>query len=320
MRALLIYNPAAGQRDMRAAIDQVVAHLQSLGWQMTLRETQGRGDATTFAREAVAEKMNVVFSAGGDGTINEVVNGLAHSEVALGVLPTGTANVWAQEIGLPVPRLLNPDPNPLLTGIKQLAAGETRTMDLGTINGRYFMLYGSIGFDAHVVHEMEQQRELKARLGGIVYFVAGAVTAWNFIGTRTLIVVDGKPMRRRIWAVMAANTQLYGGLMRIAPDALADDGWLDIIIVEGHGPIATLRHFASFLMRGFWADPQVELMRARKVEVHPTRPIAIQVDGDAAGSTPARIAVVPRALRVLVPLGAALPIFQDTHPITAVAT
>ncbi|MCA1553155.1 MAG: diacylglycerol kinase family lipid kinase, partial [Chloroflexi bacterium] len=151
MRAMLIFNPAAGQRDLRAALDEVNTYLISIGWQVCVRETQARGDATVLARDAVADGADVVFAAGGDGTINEVVNGLAHSHVALGVLPTGTANVWAQEIGLPVPRLLNPDPNPLLSGATRLANGHVHEMDLGKAGSRYFMLYGSVGFDAQVV-------------------------------------------------------------------------------------------------------------------------------------------------------------------------
>src|SRR5207244_12357945 len=106
---------------------------------------------------------------------------------------------------------------------------------LGTLNGRYFMLYGSVGFDAHIVREMEQQRDLKARLGGLAYFIAGAAAAWNFIGTRTLIVADGKKMRRRIWAVMAANPQLYGGLLSVAAVAHDTQGMLDLGRVEGTG-------------------------------------------------------------------------------------
>lgn len=301
MHALLIHNPAAGQRDQRAAIDEVLTYLRSLGWQVELRQTHGRGDATTYAREAAAGGMDAAFVAGGDGTINEALNGLAYSHLALGVLPTGTANVWAQEIGLPIPRLLNPDSNPLLTSVKQLVEGTVRTIDLGKANGRYFMLYGSVGFDAHIVREIEQQKDLKQRLGGLAYFVAGAAAAWNFIGTRTLLSVDGKRMRRRIWAVMAANTQLYGGVMRIAAEARADDGLLDIIIVEGHGPLATLRHYGGFLLRGIWADPQVESFRARTMEVHAHHPIPVQVDGDAAGMTPVKFEIAPRALKVLVP-------------------
>src|SRR5712692_6529087 len=126
-RALLIYNPAAGQRDQRAAIDAAVAHLRSRDWQVIVRQTRGRGDATTYAREAAADQMDVVLAAGGDGTINEALNGLAYTNVALGVLPIGTANVWAQEIGLPVPRLLSAAPDQLLTSVRRLADGTVRT-------------------------------------------------------------------------------------------------------------------------------------------------------------------------------------------------
>ena len=166
MRAMLIHNPAAGQRDWDAALRDVGAHLRAGGWQLTVRQTAQRGDATTFARDAVAARLDVVFVAWGDGTINETLNGLAHSAVALGVLPAGTANVWAQEIGLPVPRLLDPDPNPLLTGVKQLCAGVVHVMDLGQVNDRYFMLYGSVGFDAHMRLLRQPYDRLRDRVMG----------------------------------------------------------------------------------------------------------------------------------------------------------
>ncbi|MEP7198890.1 MAG: diacylglycerol kinase family protein [Chloroflexota bacterium] len=313
MRALLIHNPTAGQRNWDTALHEVGAHLRSLGWQLTVRQTAQRGDATTFARAAVAERLDVVLVAGGDGTINEALNSLAHSAVALGVLPIGTANVWAQEIGLPVPRLLDPDPNPLLTGVKQLCDGVVYVMDLGQVNDRYFMLYGSVGFDAHIVREMEARTDLKQQIGGLAYYIAGAAAAWQFRGTRATLAIDGKRIRRRIWAVMAGNTQLYGGVMRVAPDALADDGLLDIVVVEGHGPLATLRHYAGFILRGIWTDSQIELFRARTVEITTQQPMPVQVDGDAAGVSPITIRVVPAALRVLVPRGAPLRIFAHTN-------
>ncbi len=311
---MLIFNPAAGQRDQRAAVAEVSTFLQAHGWQVITHQTHGAGDATTYAREAVGDSYDVVLAAGGDGTINETINGLAHSNVALGVLPSGTANVWAQEIGLPIPRILSTDPNPLLSGVKQLLAGTVRPIDLGKANGRYFMLYGSVGFDAHIVREMESLKDLKQRLGGMAYFIAGTVAAWNFIGTRATLVVDDKRMRRRIWAVMAANTQLYGGLIRIAPDAVADDGLLDVVVVEGYGPLATLQHFAGFLLRGILVDPQVEIFRARALQVVTRRPMPVQVDGDPAGVTPLTIEIAPQALKVLVPNGVPHRVFSGPQP------
>jgi YegS/Rv2252/BmrU family lipid kinase len=315
MRALLIYNAAAGQRDLRGAVHEVAAFLRASGWDLQLRETSRRGDATLFARAAVDSGLDVVLTAGGDGTINETLNGLAYSPVALGVLPTGTANVWAQEIGLPVPRLLSPDLNPLLSSARQLAEGLVRTIDLGRAGSRYFMMYGSVGFDADIVRDMETQTDLKAQLGGWAYYLAGAAAAWRFRGIQTTLVIDGRRLRRNIWAVMAANTQLYGGIMRIAADARADDGLLDIVVVEGHGPLATLRHYAGFILRGLWADPQVETYRARSVEVRTRRPMPVQLDGDLAGTTPVTISIAPLALRVLVPRHAPLRIFSHANSI-----
>jgi YegS/Rv2252/BmrU family lipid kinase len=314
MRAHLIYNATAGQRDWREALDEVVRYLRSLHWDVAMRETHGRSDATTYAREAVANKAAVVWVAGGDGTINEVINGLAYTNTALAVLPTGTANVWAQEIGLPIPNMLNLTVNPFLQGAHQLVDGTIRMMDLGKINERYFMLYGSVGFDAHIVETMEGQKELKKRIGGLAYYISGVAAAWNFIGTRATLYVDGKRLKRRIWAVMAANTQLYGGIIRIADQAIADDGWLDLIIIQGHGPLATIRHYGSFVLRGVMKDPQVEYLRARTVRITTRHAMPVQVDGDPAGKTPIHIEIAPKALRVLVPTSTPQKIFSSFTP------
>jgi YegS/Rv2252/BmrU family lipid kinase len=308
---MLIYNSAAGQRDLYAAVEDAAGALRARGWEIDLRSTAVRGHARLLGREAAQLGLDVVLVAGGDGTINEAINGLAHTPVALGVLPTGTANVWAQEIGLPVPNLFDGDAAPLLACANMLAEGDIRTLDLGQIGERYFMLYGSVGFDAHVVNQIESQKNIKSQLGGLAYYLAGAAAAWQFNGTRTWLTIDGKKMQRSIWAVMAANTQLYGGVMRVAANAIADDGLLDIVVVEGYGPLATMRHFASFILRGIWADPQVEVYRGRKVDIRTRRPMPVQVDGDPAGTTPITIQVVPSALRVLVPRGVAHRIFSE---------
>jgi diacylglycerol kinase (ATP) len=321
---MVICNRAAGHRDLSAVVEDVAANLRARGWAVDLRLTAGRGHATLLAREAADSGLDVVLVAGGDGSINEVINGLAHTPVALGVLPTGTANVWAQEIGLPIPNLFNGDLAPLLAGANMLAEGDIHALDLGQIGERYFMLYGSVGFDAHVVQQIETQKDLKSQLGGLAYYLAGAAAAWQFNGTHTRLTIDGKHKRRNIWAVMAANTQLYGGVMRVAANAIADDGLLDIVVVEGYGPLATVRHYASFILRGIWADPQVEIFRGRQIEIRTRRPMPVQVDGDPAGTTPITIRIVPRALQVLVPRGISHRIFAeneaDSKPSAAVGS
>ena len=129
MKAMLIFNPAAGAREVERELEQVVAYWEGRGWQVSFRETQGAGDATTFAREAVATSCQAVFVAGGDGTVSEVADGLAGSDVALGVLPAGVGNVWALEMGIPTPSPLRR--HPLLDAAEVLVEGEIRRIDLG---------------------------------------------------------------------------------------------------------------------------------------------------------------------------------------------
>ncbi len=310
-RAWIIYNPAAGQRNLREAVSGVAAFMRERGWQADLRETGARGHATAIAREAAAAGIEAVFVAGGDGTLNEALNGLAYSQTALGVLPTGTANVWAQEIGLPVLHALAADPAVLLTCARLQTEGSVRSIDLGRVGERYYLLYASVGFDAHIVHRMESLQEFKHRAGALAYYLSAASAAWTFRGVRALIRIDGRLVRRRIWVVMAANTQLYGGVVRIASEAYADDGMLDVVIIEGSGLLGALWNLIGYARRGVWPDPHVNVLRGSSVEVRTARPMPVQLDGDPHGLAPVRFESAPAALRVWVPRQTPLRIFHS---------
>ncbi|MBI5879660.1 MAG: diacylglycerol kinase family lipid kinase [Chloroflexi bacterium] len=311
MRAWIIFNPAAGQRDLREAIARVADVLRSRDWSPAVHETTARGDATRLARAAADSGADALFVAGGDGTLNEALNGLAHSQTALGVLPAGTANVWAQEIGLPMLNPLAPDPTVLAACAKMQIEGDVRSIDLGRVGTRYYMLYASVGFDAHIVHQMEALGQFKRRAGALAYYVAAAAAAWTFRGVRARIRVDGRLVRRRIWAVMAANTQLYGGVIRFASEACADDGLLDVVIIEGPGLLAAAWNLIGYVRRGVWPDPRVRILRGQTIEVRTARPMPVQLDGDPFGVGPAQFDCVPAALRVLVPRNLPQRIFRN---------
>ena len=153
MRSMLIVNPTSGPWDMRREIPAVLAHLVDHDWQTALHYTERSGEATDLARTARDQGLDAVFVVGGDGTINEVVNGLAESPVALGVLPGGTGNVWAKELGLPTRSPLHR--LPLLDSVEALVVGSTRRIDLGKANGRYFLQWAGLGLDAEVTYAME---------------------------------------------------------------------------------------------------------------------------------------------------------------------
>ncbi len=308
IQACLIHNPTAGPREVEDELDRVVEYLGDRSWHVTKHVTERPGDATEWARRAAGQGCDVALVSGGDGTICEAVNGLVGSRTALGVLPTGTGNVWAKELGLPVFTLTNP--NRLLVAAHLLHESKTRLVDVGRANDRYFLLCAGIGLDAEVAQSLEPRPRSSKQLGVLPYLVAAVMVTFQFYGVRTTVVVDGKVIRGRSLFILISNAQLYGGLLRIAPEARLDDGLLDVVIFNGAGPTYTLRHFMHLLGGRHLQDPRVRFMRARRVMVDCVRPWPVQLDGDPAGSTPMTFQVVPRALRILVPATASDSLFS----------
>lgn len=301
MKAQIILNPAAGQRDLRADLNRAVAYLESQGWAISLAETRARGDATALARMAAEAGYDAVFVVGGDGTLNEAANGLAGTDVALGVLPAGTGNVWAAEIGLlPIPTPLH-RPN-LLAAAQALSAGTTRWIDLGRAGERYFLLWAGIGFDAELVKLIETEaRPMKARLGPLAYGITGVVAALRFQGRRVLLEIDDRRVRARVILVVVSNAQLYAGAVRVAPGARLDDGRLDVCIFRGYGLLYTLRHLIGIATGRHLHDPEVTCCQAERLSLRTRKPLQVHVDGDPIGTTPMEFQVIPRALRVMLP-------------------
>ena len=299
MKAMLIFNPAAGAREVERELEQVIAYWEGRGWQVSFRETWGAGDATTFAREAVASGCQAVFVAGGDGTIGEVADGLAGSDVALGVLPAGVGNVWALEMGIPTPSPLRR--HPLLDAAEVLAEGEIRRIDLGRAGQRHFILWAGVGLDAEVAERMEPRSRPTKRLGTLAYAVAAALVAKDFRGTRTRVVIDGRSINTRAILVIVSNVQLYARLMRVAAEAYLDDGLLDVCIFKGSNLASTVQHAIKVFAHRHLRDPQVEYYRCRKVSISTATPLPVQVDGDPIGTTPMEFEIVPQALNIIVP-------------------
>jgi YegS/Rv2252/BmrU family lipid kinase len=299
MRSKLIVNPTSGPWDIRRELPAVLKYLEKQGWQATLSQTERPGEATEQALQARDAGLDTVIVVGGDGTINEVVNGLAESEVALGVLPGGTGNVWAKELGLPTrsPRHLWP----LVDSVKTLIPGGARRIDLGKANGRYFLQWAGLGLDAEVTYAVEPRTRTQRRLGVLAVVVAGVATAVNLAGTRTRVWIDDKRIYRRSILIVISNSQLYGGVVRIATDARLDDGLLDVSVFAGNGFLSVLRMAAGVILGVHGRDPRHSLYRGRSIRVEAAKPMPVHVDGEPFGTTPLDCVVVPRALTILVP-------------------
>jgi diacylglycerol kinase (ATP) len=326
MKGLIIYNPAAGQRDRAEEVAQAAELLTQAGWEVLgVVPTGAPGDATMHARSAVAQACDVIFVAGGDGTAAQVADGLVGTETALGVLPGGTGNVLARQLNLPVPGGLRT--RPLLDALALLLQGQVRQVDLGRVSlaggiVRHFLCWSGVGFDAQVTKTVDSERERKQRLGLAAFAIAALLTLRDYGGTRAVIRADGRRTRKRLIMLLASNIQLYGAWFRMAPQAVLDDGWLDVYAFHGRHPLRTFGRALGLLVNRRLEIPEVKDYRARRIEIITGRPLPVHVDGDTIGYTPALIEVVPGALKLLVPNSAPASLFQSgvvgTSPETVV--
>jgi YegS/Rv2252/BmrU family lipid kinase len=317
MKSLIIFNPSAGPRSLDDDLRQVAGYLESEGWEVVAtRMTRGRADATTYAREAVAEGYDMVLAVGGDGTIAETIDGLIGTDTALAILPSGTGNVMARQLNLPIPGALQG--GALLQGARLTLRGQPRLVDVGRMSfpagnlpARHFVCWAGVGFDAEFNQQFNRDRDLKRRLGPGAMAVAMFYTLRDFAGTGAVVRVDGEIVSRRLLMLSASNIQIYGIIFKMAPRALLDDGLLDIICFQGSRPVRMIAHLGEMLFSQHVRDPQVDVFQAQRVEVLTSRPLPVHVDGDYIGETPVVIDVLPRALKLMVPSSASPGLFVE---------
>ncbi len=310
MKAHLIYNPTAGPRDVQRALKRVRSHLRHRGWSVELRLTEKPGDAIALAHAAAQTGCDVAIVAGGDGTINEAVNGLVGTQTAMGVLPVGTGNMWAKQLGIPTYTLTNP--LRLHEAAAGLAEGTIRLVDVGQVNNRYFLCWAGIGLDAQVTAEVEPRQRHTKRLGALPYAIAAVLVAREFQGVQARVSLDGGVVRGRTLLILVSNIQQYIGVLNVAREARIDDGLLDVFVFKGLGFPYAVRHLLKIISQRYLQDPQVVYRQIRHIEVCTEWAIPVQVDGDPIGTTPVTLKVVPLALRVLVPPSAPPGLFTPT--------
>lgn len=307
MKGIIVYNPTAGPWDLQREMKRVQQELKKVGWTTELQTTHSIGDTENLARQAAEEGLDAIWVAGGDGTINEAVNGLVGSETALATLPAGTGNIWARQLHLPALGLANPF-NMRAAAVAQ-AAGRVHRIDVGALNERHFLMWGGVGFDAAVTRELEPRDRTTKRLGALPYVIAAFTLAREFSGVRTRIIIDGRLIRGRTLLAVASNVQMYG-YFQLARQARLDDGLLDVFVFRGLGYSYIIQHALKLFSGRHLHDPKVVQFQAREMTVWAEEPMSTQVDGDPVGMTPASLRVVPQALRVLVPSQAPTSLFS----------
>jgi diacylglycerol kinase (ATP) len=284
--ARIIINPLAGQAEHIAEVHRARALWEAHGWTVDWCATQYAGHAVALAREAAASGCDLVVAAGGDGTVNEVVNGVAGTRTALAALPFGTGNVWVRELKLP----LRPE-----AAAAALLDGASYALDLGLAGERYFLLMAGVGFDASVTRSTRP--ELKRRFGILAYLIQALTIARDVRGTRARIVLDGRPIKGHVLMVVIGNSRLYGGFLQITHHANLTDGLLDVAVIKGQNARSAPVHLLSIFLRRHDFNPDLLYYRAREITVSGLKPLDVQVDGDPVGVTPMTFRVVPGALQ-----------------------
>lgn len=292
-RYCLIANPAAGGGARLAAVR---ALLEQEGLDAESRLTEGPGSGRAIAREAAARGAAGVIACGGDGTIGEVASGLAGTGVPLGILPAGTMNLFAREIG--IPRRLD-------AAVAIIAAGRTRAIDLGRVGDRTFVLCAGAGLDARVVAAVSGP--LKSRLGKFSYALRAPLEALRYSYPPFRVIVDGGPALQATQAILA-NVRRYADNYEVAPAATPDDGLLDACLFLGRG-LRDYARYAAHLRRGrhLMLD-DVRLYKGKSFVLRPVDArdrVPFQVDGDYLCDLPVEVQTLPGAVSVFAPASGA---------------
>ena len=312
---LIVRNPRARRAPSEAALREAARSLRAAGVAVELRSTTAPGHAGELAAEAARDGVELLAAAGGDGTIHEVVNGLAGSETALTAIPAGTGNVWAREAGIP---------RNAGRALAWIASARRVRIDLGRAGfegpdgargERLFLLMCSTGLDADAVRRIGGGGWAKRWLGPVPYALHGTERLLRAPSVYTRIAVEGSEeaaIERPLLFAIAGNTRLYGGVARLTGDARADDGLLDLAAFCGGGLASRLTLGPRVLARAFGrglrgslaprAGGSAEYLRGAAIRIEPDTALAVQADGEYLGQTPLTLSVEPRALDVLVAL------------------
>jgi diacylglycerol kinase (ATP) len=299
--AKVIINPAAGAYKTYKKWPQLNRLLDHIGLSFDHQYTEGAGHAIEIARNAASDGYRYLVAVGGDGTVNEVANGILNTgnaaEVSLGVVSTGTGSDFARSTGIPMDSL---NACSVLTSTKRLVidAGIVEYYKNGQKTQRYFVNAAGIGFDAAAV---ESTDKIPKYFGGTIPYLAGLLR--TLIGYRNKSVVmdmDDRKKSAKILSVIVANGNYLGGGMRVAPDAVIDDALFDVVVIGDVGKLDLLKSLPMIYKGTHGNHPKVSIEKAAEVSIDTSERVLVHADGELLGEGPASFRLIPSALNVVV--------------------
>lgn len=296
---LFIYNPHAGPHKWRLALHRLSSWWEQRGWDVHLEPTQAPGHATTLAAEAARRGTSLVIAIGGDGTLNETAAGLLGSETILGLIPAGTGNSFARELGLPI----NLGGFHLLSASNALLNGRVHSADVGrSSTGRVWLLWSGIGLDAHMIIHVEPRSKIFKRLGRLGFLFKALWHMFSYQPRPLTVTVDGRSYKSDFLQVLVCNCRFWGGgNIPLNPDGVMDDGRFEVWCFEGRRPVHALYYTLNSLRAGHRQLPGVIMFSGSSVRIEAPIPTPVHLDAEPLSQTPYETELIPRALNLLVP-------------------
>ncbi|MDN5323596.1 MAG: hypothetical protein PWQ67_2050 [Clostridia bacterium] len=290
MKLYCIINPQAG-RGMTARLRPIIKkNIEKIGAEVIVNFTQNAGHAQILAKDAKEIRVDRVIAVGGDGTINEVINGLIDSDIPLGIIPTGTGNDLSRTLNLPQ------DP---LEAIIVLARGKQLAINIAEVNGKYFANVASVGFDAAVANWVNKNKKIKGKL---VYYSA---ILYNIIRNKhynLTINLDGNIIEKECTLVAVANGKYYGAGQKIAPQANLYDNLFDVVIVSRVSRMDILKTLPGIREGKHILNPSVSIYKAKNVTISSLNTnVPVQADGETLKNLPHTFRISEKTLKVFVP-------------------
>lgn len=300
---LAIVNPNAGNGKGLRDWQFIAGFLEKKHLSFTVKFTEAKGHAILLAEEAVKNGCRNIITVGGDGTLNEVVNGVFMSrscpttDISLAIIPVGTGNDWGRMFGIPLD---------YEKAVGIIAAGKRMLHDIGIITyfegeekkKRYFINIAGLGFESAVVKRTNFQKD-KGHSGKAIYFYNLLMSLLSYKNTRAEIIFDGEKRSASVFSINVGNGKYCGGGMRQTPDAIPDDGLLDVTVINDIGKIEIIRSLKMLYDGTILSHPKIEGFKCRNLKVTSESRILAEADGESLGHTPAEFSIIPLSINIV---------------------
>lgn len=290
-RARIIYNPSAGREQFRRELPYVLEQLEKAGYETSAHATTGEGDASKAAKLAADRGHDLVVIAGGDGTINEVITGIAEAEnkPTIGIIPAGTTNDFARALLIP---------KDIKEAVNIILQQKEQALDIGRVNGKYFVNIAGGGDLTELTYDVPTK--MKAAIGQLAYYIKGIEMLPSIRPSDVTIEYDDQVFSGEIMLFLVANTNSVGGFEKLAPDALLDDGYFDLLILKKTNLAEFLRVATAGLRGNHLDNDNIIYAQARRIKVTPKEKMLLNIDGEYGGELPGEIVNLQQHINFLV--------------------